>query len=102
VIRDGRPAHGAEVDGVEVPQHLQCVLVHHAAGLLVVAAAPRELGPLEGEGAVRTGGDGVENGAAGGDDLNANTVGRNGGDLIGAGGGRVGHRVSCAVGAAWM
>src|SRR5262249_4137377 len=97
VVGDGRPAHGAEVDGVEVLQHLQGVLVHHAAGLLVVAAAPRQLGPIEGEGAVRISGNGVEDGAAGGDDLSANTVGGDGGDLIGAGCGRVGHRVSCAV-----
>src|SRR5262249_61504283 len=97
VVGDGRPAHGAEVGGAETLQHLQGVLVHHPAGLLVVPTAPREFGPREGEGAVRTSGDGVEDGTAGGDDLNANAVGGDGGDLVGTGGGRVGHHVSCAV-----
>ena len=49
VVGDGRPADGAEVDGVEVLQGLQAVVGHHPAGLLVVLAAPRKLGPVEGE-----------------------------------------------------
>ena len=92
VVRDGRPADGAEVDGVVVLQGLQPVLGHHPAGPGVVLAAPVELVPGEGERAVRVLGQGVENPAAGGDDLFADAVGGDGCDLVGAL--RCGHRVT--------
>ena len=61
-------------------QGLQAVVGHHPAGLLVVLAAPVELVPVEGELAAGVLGEGVENAAAGGDDLLADSVGRDGSD----------------------
>ncbi len=41
-------ADGAEQDGVVLPQHVPAVGRHDAAGLLVVGAAPGQLGPFDG------------------------------------------------------
>ena len=75
------PAHGAEVDGVERLQCLQTVGGHHPSGLLVVLAAPRKLGPLEGDPVLGLCRQGVEHPPACGDDLVADAVGGDRGDL---------------------
>src|SRR5690606_35166561 len=94
VVGDRGPADRTEVDGVEAAQHLEAVRVHHAAGLLVVAAAPGKPGPLEREAAAGRGGEGVEDGPARGHDLDADPVGRDGGDAERALLGRCGHGAS--------
>ena len=75
MVRDVFPADGAEVDGVEVLEGVQAVRVHHLAGLGVVLAAPRELGPFEGELAAGILRQGVQDPASGGDDFLADAVG---------------------------
>ena len=60
---------------------VQAVVGHHPAGLLVVLAAPGEVLPLEGELALGLFGQRVEHPAARGDDLLADAVGGDRGDL---------------------
>jgi hypothetical protein len=43
----GRQAHGAEEDGVEALENLQEIVRNDLASLLMVSAAPGELGELE-------------------------------------------------------
>jgi hypothetical protein len=92
VVGNGRPADGAEVDGVEVLQLVEAVLVHHPAVLGVVVGTPGELLPGEGEAAAGGVGEGVEDGAAGRDDLDTDSVGGDGGDAERALGGHGGLR----------
>jgi hypothetical protein len=80
VVRDSGPADRAEVDGVEFLELVEAVLGHHPAVLGVVVAAPAELLPVKGETAVRGIGERVQHGPAGFDDLDADTVGGDGGD----------------------
>ena len=89
VVRDVFPADGAEVDGVKVLQGLQALRVHHLAGLFVVAAAPGELGPFEGELAGGILGEGVQDAAPGGDNFLAHAVGGDGSDAEFLGGAHV-------------
>ena len=62
-------------------QRLEAVLGHHPAVLGVVLRPPRELGPVEGERAAGLGGDRVQHLDPGGDNLLADAVGGDGGDL---------------------
>src|SRR6266403_326292 len=43
VVRDVRPAYGAKVDRIEVPQAIQSVFWHHRAVFLVIVRAPGKL-----------------------------------------------------------
>ena len=53
VIGHARRADRAEVDGVELREPLEAVLVHHPPMLQVVVAAPRQLGERERDAAPR-------------------------------------------------
>ena len=47
MVRHTGEAHGAQQDRIELAQHLDAVLRHHAAGLAVGLAAPVEMLPVE-------------------------------------------------------
>ena len=99
MVGDRVPADGAEVDGVERLELFEPVVGHHLAVLGVVLRAPREVLPLEGEAAAGVLGERVEDGAAGLDDLDADSVGGDGGDakVLGGGHGSLQRDGGCGV-----
>ena len=70
----------AEVDGVVVANPVEAVLRHHAAGLLVVFAAPGELVPLELD--AEPAASGLQHADALGHDFLADAVSRDGRDRV--------------------
>jgi hypothetical protein len=80
VVGHPGPADGAEEDRLEAAEDLQPVGRHHRALLLVAPARPVELGVLERDAVPRA--HGVEHLAGGGDDLRADPVARDDGDLL--------------------
>src|SRR5262249_59665913 len=80
MVRDTRKSHGAEEDRLELPEPVEPVFRHHAAGLGVALAAPVERRPLDVEAEPASGR--VEDAHALGHDFFADSVTRNRGNTV--------------------